>query len=390
MKVGVITSYVSRNAGGLYFSVRHLSRTVQSLGHRVQVYAYNDAYTEIDIQEWSDLDVRLMNARNICGVHFGASAFNLLKKYDADVSHVHGLWLMSSKDHYRWYKESRKPYLIAPRGMLDPWALNNSWWKKKLIGALFENTHLRSAGCMHALCDSEMQSMRAYGLKSPVAVIPNGIELPDLNDSAGPSIWPEEDRQALLFIGRIHPKKGLPLLLDAWSELKKENPRYAREWFLAIAGWSEVGHVDELKQQSEKLGIQHDVRFLGSLYGEEKDVALRFASAYILPSYSEGIPMSVLEAWSYKLPSLITPQCNIPAGFTADATLRINTTVSSIRDGLRDLFTMSVSDRTRLGERAYDLVDMQFAWVQIGKQMTAVYNWMLGGGEAPECVNFYE
>ena len=100
--------------------------------------------------------------------------------------------------------------------------------------------------------------------------------------------------------------------------------------------------------------------------------------------------MSVLEAWSYKLPSLITPQCNIPAGFTADATLRINTTVSSIRDGLRDLFTMSVSDRTRLGERAYDLVDMQFAWAQIGKQMTAVYNWMLGGGEAPECVNFYE
>ena len=113
----------------------------------------------------------------------------------------------------------------------------------ELIGALFENTHLRSAGCMHALCDSEMQSMRAYGLKSPVAVIPNGIELPDLNDSAGPSIWPEEDRQALLFIGRIHPKKGLPLLLDAWFELKKEN---LRKYLLQL-------HKKELLHQSTYL-----------------------------------------------------------------------------------------------------------------------------------------
>lgn len=390
MKVGVLTSYVSRNAGGLYFSVRHLSRAVRDLGNQVQVWAYNDANTEEDIQEWSDLDVRVINARNVCGVHLGASASYLLKEYDSDVSHVHGLWLMSSKDHYRWYKKFHKPYLIAPRGMLDPWALNNSAWKKKLVGALFENAHLHSAACMHALCDSEMQSMRAYGLKSPVAVIPNGVDLPDLNASIGSSIWPEEERKALLFIGRIHPKKGLPLLLGAWAALKNENPRYADEWFLAIAGWSEVGHIDELKRQAEELSIQNDVCFLGSLYREEKDAALRQASAYILPSYSEGLPMSVLEAWSYKLPSLITPECNIPEGFAAEAALSIDTTVASVQGGLRDLFTMSESDRTYLGERAYSLVQSQFTWGQIGKQMVGVYDWMLGGGEAPECVKFYE
>jgi poly(glycerol-phosphate) alpha-glucosyltransferase len=272
--------------------------------------------------------------------------------------------------------------------MLDPWAVRNSRWKKKIAGVWFEHANLNGAHCMHALCDSEMQSMRAYGLKNPISVLPNGVELPNLDESCADPAWLNEERKALLFLGRIHPKKGLPLLLDAWAKLKKQNSRYADEWFLAIGGWSEVGHIDKLRQQARDLGIEGDIRFLGSLYGDAKNAALRNASAFVLPSYSEGLPMSVLEAWAYKLPSLITPECNLPEGFEQEVALRIETNAESVAMGLQNLFEMSDQERVNLGQRAYDLVRSQFTWPKIAEQTQAVYNWMLGGGDAPETVRF--
>lgn len=313
-----------------------------------------------------------------------------LTAFAPDIIHIHGVWTALSYFHQRFQRSQCTPYVISPHGMLDSWALQNSKWKKVVAGKLCEREHLSGANALIALCESEAQSIRAFGLKNPVVIIPNGIDLPDLTTESVEAPWAGEGRRALLFLGRIHPKKGLPLLLSAWAEEKKKNPRIADEWFLAIGGWSEVGHIDELKQQAISLNISKDVRFLGSLYGKEKDAVLRNASAYVLPSYSEGLPMSVLEAWSYKLPSLITPECNLSEGFTADAALRIDTTVASVQDGLRKLFMMSEQEREVLGSRAYDLVREQFTWDQIAKQTVSVYDWLLGGGDAPESVRFYE
>lgn len=390
MKVGMITSYASRNAGGLYFSVRELSRSIKSLGVDLRVFAYDDQHTIEDIHAWSNLDVRLMKAIKLCGVHFGGDVLQQIADYDADITHVHGLWLMSSWSHLRWGRSSKKPYLIAPRGMLDPWALRNSSWKKKMVGTLFEYEHLRDCSCLHALCESEAKSMRDFGLKNPIAIIPNGINLPPLSTHVYEKPWEGDERRALLFLGRIHPKKGLPLLLAAWADLKRQNPTIVNDWFLAIAGWSEIGHREELEKQAQALGISEDVRFLGSLYGDQKSAALSNASAYILPSYSEGLPMAVLEAWSYHLPSLITPECNLPESFSADASLRIETSVESICSGLHELFAMSDLDRSALGQRAHDLVRRQFTWGRIGEQTEAVYRWMLSGGDAPGCVEQYD
>jgi glycosyltransferase involved in cell wall biosynthesis len=98
--------------------------------------------------------------------------------------------------------------------------------------------------------------------------------------------------------------------------------------------------------------------------------------------------MSVLEAWSYRLPSLITPECNLPVGFEQCAAIQINTNSASISTGMLELFEMSDRDRDEFGGRAYQLVASKFTWRSVAEQMLEVYKWILGGGDAPSCVRF--
>ena len=128
------------------------------------------------------------------------------------------------------------------------------------------------------------------------------------------------------------------------------------------------------------------VIFTGPAFGETKDLLLRRADAFILPSFSEGLPMSVLEAWSYRLPVLMTDHCNLPEGFLTDAALRIGTDVASIAEGMRLLFRSPTSDLRSLGANGRQLVSERFTWPQIAAQMKEVYEWVLGGGVVPDCV----
>jgi glycosyltransferase involved in cell wall biosynthesis len=266
--------------------------------------------------------------------------------------------------------------------MLDPWALSNSAWKKKLIGRLFANEALQKASCIHALCSSEADSIRAYGINTPVAIIPNGVILPENKEV------PErqDERKKLLFLGRIHPKKGLSELLSGWK-------KSSMGWQLLIAGWDDGGHLDGLQKQADELGLKRasvftedaDICFLGAIYGDDKDRLLRSVDAFILPSFSEGLPMSVLEAWAYGLPVLMTEFCNIPSGFDAEAALQIEPSADSIAQGLNQLDALSDSDCHTMGAKGRVLVEQHFTWDMIAQEMKSVYEWCLGG-EKPTCI----
>ena len=126
--------------------------------------------------------------------------------------------------------------------------------------------------------------------------------------------------------------------------------------------------------------------YVGPQFNAAKHASYHRADAFILPSFSEGLPMTVLEAWSYSLLVLMTPQCNLPEGFQADAALRIDPEPERIAQGLTALFAMPDHERTAMGERGRALVAQRFTWPHIAQQMLSVYRWVLGQGERPECV----
>ncbi len=373
-----------------------------------------------------------------------------VKRSNAEILHLHALWMYPSVLADHWGRRQKRPYIVTPNGMLEPWALANSAWKKKIAGVLYERKMLAGASCLQANTVKEHDDFRAYGLKNPIAIIPNGVDLPEALETSkslkvegrrsesGCGILPQafknsnadgqssEGPRILLFLGRLHPKKGLVNALRAWhSNLQStlHDPR-SPEWQFVIAGWEQGGHEAELKELATDLGIPWaDMRerdeatpvsafnfqlsafsllFTGPAFGKEKDLLLRRASAFILPSFSEGLPMSVLEAWAYRLPVLMTDHCNLPEGFTHDAAIRIGTDVASIAEGMQTLFqlpsqlpTKHQEQRTRhtcrsdlqsLGMNGRALVERQFTWPQVARQLREVYQWVLGQGPKPDCV----
>ncbi len=188
------------------------------------------------------------------------------------------------------------------------------------------------------------------------------------------------NRKTLLYLGRLHPKKNISNLIRAWNETFNSQRGSGDRWVLAIAGWDQGGYESELK----RIAAGTSVVFLGPQFGADKSECYRACDAFILPSLSEGLPMAVLEAWSYAKPVLMTPECNLPEGFEANAALRIGTTPEEIAAGLKVLREMSDDDRSQMGNRGRALVATRFSWPRIGEQMRAVYEWVLGGGAAED------
>ena len=257
----------------------------------------------------------------------------------------------------------------------------NSAWKKKIIGCFFEYRNLKEANCIHALCQSEYESIRKFGLKNPIAIIPNGINIPN-----APIFNRNKEKKTLLFIGRIHPKKGLKELLLGLALLKERKSEFFQIWNIRIAGWSQIGHVEELRRIVVENNLLKNVEFIGSVYGDDKEKELCNANAFILPSFSEGLPMSVLEAWAYKLPVIMTDYCNIPEGFDSNAAIHIEPNPESIAEGVENLFTMDEANLDTIGNNGYALVKNKFSWDNIAKQTIQLYEYLLNGGEKPEFV----
>ncbi len=374
-KTANLTGSVSRNAGGLYESVRRLVQSLATTGMEVRVFGIEDEHTAADIGAWSPVPVQAFRIVGPRQFGFSPKFRQALEEFSPDLLHTHGLWLYPSIATKHYHRRRRVPRIVSAHGMLDPWAIRNSRWKKVIANFLYEGAHLRDASCLRALCESEARSIRQFGLKNPIAIIPNGIDLPNLKDveiskhetlkfgeqkaEGGGAPWRgrvEPGKKVLLFLSRIHPKKGLVNLMKAWAEFEntKKNRKHESEWVLAIAGWDQDGHEAGLKRLCADLQVPFaDVRdqppssilnppasviFLGPQFNEAKAACYAHCDGFILPSFSEGVPMVVLEAWAYGKPVLMTPECNLPAGFVRGAAIRIEPSVDSILQGLREFF----------------------------------------------------
>jgi poly(glycerol-phosphate) alpha-glucosyltransferase len=392
-RVALLTPWLGRRGGGVAVAVRSLARSLRAAGVGVSLHALaeeGDGGAEGASPGGDDPPVRLHRRLGPEALGFAPRMRHALSAEGPDLVHVHGLWTYPSRASLTWSRRSARPVVISPHGMLDPWALARSRWKKRVAGFLYETAHLRRGACLHALCRAEAEALRSYGLGNPIAVIPNGVDLPE----AMPEVRPDwcmdgmEGRRALLFLGRLHPKKGLVQLLQAWAAVTRGAPGRgeADAWCLVIAGWDQGGHLGELQGLARDLGIAAGVRFAGPQFGPAKRATLAHADAFVLPSLSEGLPMAVLEAWSYGLPVIMTPQCNLPEGFEHGAAVRAEPDPRGLAASIHGLLRMPEGERRGMGDRGRRLVERRFSWPRIGREMRRVYEWVLGDAPMPACV----
>lgn len=388
MKVLFLYGSDSRNSGGLYNSVRMLGQSMIKIpGTEVVALAHHDEYSKLDLPAYAPLPIEAYHIKGPANIGYSTDLKDKMAEIHPDIVHPQCAWMYLSHVNLQYHKKNNTPYIISPRGMLDGWSLQRGKIKKKIAAMLYEKEHVLNASCLHALCLSEYNSMRKFGCKNPVAIIPNGVNIPSdqsINE-AGSTSWKYNDgRRSVLFLSRLHPKKGLNDLLHAWAETNNK-----KEWKLLIAGESNnKTYLQSLYDLQSKLGLEKDVLFIGPQFHADKDICFRSVDAFILPSFSEGLPMAVLEAWSYKLPVLITEECNLPEGFEKKAALKIATGPENIASGLNSFFKMNDAERIQMGINGYELVKEKFNWQSVASQMNEVYKWVLNGGDSPPTIIF--
>ena len=312
---------------------------------------------------------------------FGETLQALHATHGISACHQHGIWLRCSHETSTFASQNSIPLIMAPRGMLEPWAINNSKWKKKLAWFLYQKRDLQRVTAFHATAHSEAENIRRLGFKQPIAVIPNGVQLPKaIQSESAKEGRLQGERKTALFLSRIHPKKGLPMLLDAWKKLSPEG------WRLVIAGNDDGGHVAELQAQVKRLGLSEWVSYVGPLFGEAKEKVYREADLFVLPSYSENFGIVVTEALGYQVPVLTTTGCPWSELETHRCGWWVEPTPAGIEQGLRVALATSDLELSEMGARGRALVEEKYQWPGIAERMIEFYDWLLKGGKQPEFV----
>lgn len=303
-----------------------------------------------------------------------------------DVIHNHGLWLFPNY-YARQVATTRKlPLIVSPRGMLEDWSLRRSRARKRLVWQLMERGNLSAAAAFHATSKPEADSIRRLGFKQPIAVIPNGVEIPE-GTMPGREVlehrFPDlRHKKWLLFMSRVHPKKGLRELAQAWGRLTTQFP----DWLLVIAGPDETGFRREVEGALTASGGARTALFTGTLEGDDKSAALANAALFVLPTHSENFGVVVAEALAHGCPAVVTKGAPWAELVSAQCGWWIDLTEGVLAQTLAQAMKLPTVERRMMGERGQRLMRERYSWNRIAAEMRGVYSWLLGRGSKPSCV----
>jgi glycosyltransferase involved in cell wall biosynthesis len=298
----------------------------------------------------------------------------------ADVIHNHGLWVMPNISAGSAAASVPMPLVVSPRGMLAPAALAFSRWKKRAFWALLQGPVIRDAACIHVTSEQEYQEIRAFGLANPVAIIPNGIDLPELacSQSAPPAI-----ERVVLSLGRIHPKKGLARLVHAWSKVEARYPN----WWLRIAGPPELGHDNELRALAVSLGLTR-ISVEGPIYGGAKTSAYRCADVFVLPTLNENFGLTVAEALGAGTPVISTNGAPWSGLEREGCGWWIEQGIEPLAAALADAMALPREALKAMGGKGREWMARDFSWDCVGRSMLDVYLWLASRAEPPAAIRF--
>ena len=297
-----------------------------------------------------------------------------------DLIHSHGIWHPANHWAAREARRGGVPLVVQPRGMLEPWALGRKSLKKRLALAWYQEADLAQAATLVATSDMEYENLRCFGLRQPIAVIPNGITFPTF-DQVGTSTTPHQVvERNVLFLSRIHPKKGVLELVRAWGRVAPAG------WRLQIAGPDEGSHWADVARLVDQLGLRSVVDYLGPVEGERKAALYRGADLFVLPTFSENFGLVVAEALAYGVPVITTRGAPWADLETYGCGWWIDTGVEPLVSALRSAVALGDAERRAMGERGRAYVQ-RYDWDTIAAETLALYRWVLGRGGRPACVH---
>ncbi len=283
------------------------------------------------------------------------------------ILHNNSLWMMPNVYPGWIARKYRLPYIVSPHGTLGKAAFEGGSRVKLVFWPLVQRPALASVSCFHATAESEAREIRSHGFRQPIAVVPNGVDVPT-EIERGPRA------KEVLYLGRIHPKKGIDVLLHAWGRIEDSCPG----WSLRIAGPDNGGYLSDMMSLSRSLSIKR-ASFDGELLGPERDEAYRRASLFVLSTRNENFGMTVAEALSRGTPAIVTTGAPWSGLRTHGCGWWIDQGVDPLARALKEAMALDPGALADMGERGWRWVNEEFSWRSVGRDMEAVYRWVAEG-----------
>jgi glycosyltransferase involved in cell wall biosynthesis len=376
---------VNRAAGGPAYTVPRLAEASQPMLAGVQVWSLDSGPGPDHAVHASLIRLFPPSTMPLLRQLGGSPALRRAIEVDAAtgaVLHTHGLWLMPNI--YPAWARRHAPgcrLVHSPRGMLGPEALRISAWKKRPVWWLMQRQALAGADVIHATAESEYAEIRAMGLRNPVAIIPNGIDLPEPPAAFQGMAGGGKRQRTLLSLGRMHPKKGLDRLIRAWVAVQDALP----DWRLRLVGPPEVGHDKALHQLALSLGAR-DVSIEAAVYGDAKWACYREADLFVLPTLNENFGVSVAEALACEVPVISTRGAPWAGLERERCGWWIEQGVAPLAEALRAAAALPDEERRAMGMRGRAWMARDFGWDRIGRDMADVYRWLKSAAAMPGTV----
>lgn len=363
-------------AAGPVYSVPALCRELAAAGHRVSLLTVDGRFARDRDGYRHESFAADLGCIPLVRTLAASRGLRRAMGEPRDILHTHGLWLMPNLYGKAGARRAGARHVVSPRGTLSPGALAFSRPKKRLVGALWQDAVLARTDMIHATAESELDDVRRYGLRAPVAVVPNGIDLPTPApcNRTGPE-------RTVLSLGRIHPKKGLDRLVRAFAGLEAEFPR----WSLRIVGPDEAGHAGELAALAASLGARR-IRIQGPAYGEAKRRALADADVFALPTMSENFAMTVAESLAAGTPVVATRGAPWPGLETERCGLWVDHGPEPLAAALASLMRLPDGERAAMGARGRAWMARDFSWDALARELASAYAWLLGRGDRPASI----
>ena len=376
IKIIHVVPTVNQEAAGPSYSVPRLCESILNAGGEVRLKCLSEGLPAIGVELIKYPQVNLICPK------FGISyslAMSLFKDSKVvDIIHNHSLWSMINIASGFAVPGRKAKYIISPRGTLSSWALSHSRIKKAVFGPA-QRYALRKADLIHATSRLEYNEIRDLGLSNPVAIIPNGIDIPK---GIPPDYKISRASKQLLFLSRIHKKKGIENLLEAWKLVQSKH----ENWSLKVIGKAEDRYDDELKMLAKNLGL---VRFdlLDAIYGESKSKEYFDSDLFILPSKSENFGMVIAESLAHGVPVITTKGTPWSKLENNGCGWWVGEDIGSLVSALDEAMGLSDEKRIEMGLKGRQLMEEQFAWDPIGTRMMESYRWLLGKTNKPEYIH---
>lgn len=353
MKVIHIVGSLDIGAGGPSRSVPQTCEYLTLLGVKIEIVT-RSSENPVKVNTSGDFRVSFKSIKEL--LKFGST----ISSEEIDLIHLQHVWDPYLHVIAWWSRRKNIPYIITPRGMLEPWILEQNPLKKKLGMFLYQRKDLQKAAVIHATCELEKNNVKKLGFDNSINIIPNGLDLSEVIETKQ-----NYGTKKIVFLSRIHPKKGIELLINAWREINTEG------WTLEIAGNGEKTYINTLKGSASDL---KNIEFVGSKFGENKWNFLRSADIMVLPTYSENFGIVVAEALAVGVPVITTEGTPWEELNINNCGWWIKLTPLELKNTLVESMQTSTQELEKKGNNGIDLIKSKYDIRVVAEEIKKMYN----------------